>query len=113
MLSTIHAVLTNLPPPFSTLPSALSSTSSASPLALLRTTDDPRHLPLAATLTLIPAVYALGLLSGNVSWVDRIWTTWPVLCSASVLAWAVVNDGGVAYAACVPRLVVVLALQVE
>lgn len=103
--------VSDLPPPFRTLPDALRS--SSSPQALLAYSDDARHLPLAATLALIPAVYVLGLVSGNVSWVDRIWTSWPVLCSGSVLAWVVVNEGGNAYGACIPRLVVVLCLQVS
>lgn len=76
----------------------------------LQTLDlsDPLHAPLAIIGFASVACYALGLATGNVGWVDRIYTTLPLVVSASILAWAHFEG----YAASVPRLALVLAIQV-
>jgi hypothetical protein len=43
-----------------------------------------------------------------VSWVDRIWTTFPLVTTLSVMGWASTRGE----VACIPRLMLVLALQV-
>ncbi|KAL7418294.1 hypothetical protein Q5752_006750 [Cryptotrichosporon argae] len=104
-----------LPTPLLTLPFALGTAlASASPVRAFLTapTTHALHPPLALTLALVPLVYTLGILSGNVSWVDRIWTTYPLVCSALVAAWAVFNPAGAVYAHNLPRIAIVLLLQI-
>jgi steroid 5-alpha reductase family enzyme len=55
----------------------------------------------------IPACYIANHLTGNVSSVDRIYTTWPVLCSILVGSWA---RGP--YIASLPRVVLAILIQV-
>ncbi|CAK9783575.1 hypothetical protein CC85DRAFT_287785 [Cutaneotrichosporon oleaginosum] len=49
---------------------------------------DPLALPSFLTALCIPACYIANHITGNVSSVDRIYTTWPVLCSILVGSWA-------------------------
>lgn len=79
------------------------------PLGLnLQLHGDPLALPGFLTALCIPACYILNHLTGNVSWVDRIYTTWPVLCSLCVGAWA---RGP--FIASLPRVVLAIAIQVS
>lgn len=107
-----ESIIESLPEPLGTLPRTLSH-AAYSPGAFLAVASDPFHLPLAMTLAIIPFVYALGLVSGNVSWVDRIWTTWPLLSTASIIAWVFVHPGGGVYGPSLPRLFIVATLQVR
>lgn len=91
------AVALDLPGALRTLPSALSS------LQL----SDPLHLPLLIILSVSVGAYALGLATGNVGWVDRVYTTLPLLVSAAITLWAHMHG----FAASVPRMVVILAVQ--
>lgn len=73
--------------------------------------SDALHLPFILTLIIIPSMYGLQSGSGNVSWVDRIWTTFPVLCSATVAFWIISNPSAGVYVASLPRIILVLLLQ--
>ncbi|GMK58165.1 hypothetical protein CspeluHIS016_0501970 [Cutaneotrichosporon spelunceum] len=77
------------------------------PLGLnLQLTGDPLALPGFLTALCIPACYILNLITRNVSTVDRIYTTWPVLCSILVGSWA---RGPLI--ASLPRVVVAILIQ--
>ena len=68
----------------------------------------PLDLPVGLTAGAIPIIYVLGLTTGNVSWVDRLWPFHPVICSGCVWWWARENQG---YA--LPRLGCMMGLQVS
>lgn len=68
---------------------------------------DPLALPQLLTAICIPACYVLNHLTGNVSWVDRIYTTWPVLCSVLIGSWA---RGPMI--ASLPRILLAIGIQV-
>ncbi|KAK4689337.1 hypothetical protein P7C73_g756, partial [Tremellales sp. Uapishka_1] len=106
-----------LPTPVLTLPAALALHFTTHPSPTFHTflqspTTHPIHIPLLLTLGLMTVLYPLGVVSGNVSWVDRIWTTYPVLCSGLVVLWGRFNETGAAYGHNLPRLGVMLLLQV-
>ena len=73
----------------------------------------PLHPPLLLTFFLIPLIYLLGLISGNVSWVDRSWPFFTPVCSGLMLLWAGMNDNGGLYGHNLPRLSVMMFLQVR
>lgn len=91
------SVALDLPGALRSLPHALSN------LQL----SDPLHLPLLIIGFVSGTSYALGLATGNVGWVDRIYTTLPLIVSASILLWAHTHG----FAASVPRLAVILFVQ--
>lgn len=72
----------------------------------------PLDLPLGLTVGLIPVIWALGHISGNVSWVDRSWPFYPVICSAMVVWWGYVESSG-RFDDNMPRLACMLGLQVS
>ncbi|KAK1922048.1 hypothetical protein DB88DRAFT_496946 [Papiliotrema laurentii] len=71
---------------------------------------EPLALPWALTLGAIPLTYSLGLISGNVSWVDRAWPFYPVICSTLVVVWAY-NHRLEQYSGALPRLLCMAGLQ--
>lgn len=77
-----------------------------SPGLNLQLSGDPLALPGFLTALCIPACYVLNHLNGNVSWVDRIYTTWPVLCSVLIGSWA---RGP--FVASLPRVALAIAIQ--
>ncbi|EJT51353.1 hypothetical protein A1Q1_07325 [Trichosporon asahii var. asahii CBS 2479] len=91
------SVALDLPGALRTLPSAL----------LNMELSDPLHLPLLIVSFVSGTSYALGLATGNVGWVDRVYTTLPLFVSAAILLWAHTHG----FAASVPRLAVILFVQ--
>lgn len=69
-------------------------------------------IPFSLTLGAIPVTYLLGIISGNVSWVDRAWPFYPVLCSTLVLRWAFQQSGD-EHKLAIPRLLCMVGLQVS
>ena len=107
-----------LPKPILTLlPSVLLHHTSHRKLAFFAYFQDPftnpLHPPLLLTFFLIPLIYTLGLISGNVSWVDRSWPFFTPICSGLILLWAGINDNGGLYGHNLPRLSVMMFLQVS
>ena len=106
-----------LPTPLLTLlPTAAfhyTTTPSPTPLSFfLDPLSHPLHPPLLFTLGLIPLIYTLGLLSGNVSWVDRLWPFFTPACSGMILLWGMWNPAAGIYGHNLPRLGLMMALQV-
>ncbi|KAK8853059.1 hypothetical protein IAR55_003760 [Kwoniella newhampshirensis] len=105
-----------LPTPLLTLPASLGLhlTTHPSPSFLsflASSTTHPLHYPLLFLLGSIPLFYVLGLISGNVSWVDRAWPFFTPICSALIVAWVWFNEAGAVYGHNIPRLFLTLALQ--
>ncbi|WWD19469.1 hypothetical protein CI109_103929 [Kwoniella shandongensis] len=105
-----------LPTPLLTLPASLGLhlTTHPSPSFLsflTSSTTHPLHFPLLFLLGTIPLVYVLGLISGNVSWVDRLWPFFTPICSGLIVAWVWFNKAGGAYGHNLPRLFLMLGLQ--
>ncbi|ORY26671.1 hypothetical protein BCR39DRAFT_540401 [Naematelia encephala] len=105
-----------LPLAILTLPASLAlhiaSHPSPTPLSFLKDPlTNPIHLPLLFCLGSIPVFYTLGILTGNVSWVDRSWPFYTPICSGLIMAWAVFNDHAGVYGHNLPRLIVMIALQ--
>lgn len=97
-----------------TLPSLLATERTLNPLSLLLSpnTTSALHVPLGLSLALIPTSFLLTHVSGNVGWVDRVYTTLPVVSSAAIAAWALVNPNAADFGASLPRVWVMLLLQV-
>ena len=106
-----------VPRPLLTLPPVLalhitSNPASTTPISfLLDPLSHPTHLPLLLTLCLIPVTYAAGLISGNVSWVDRSWPIYTPLCSALVILWGCLNPAAGIHGHNLPRLMCMMFLQ--
>ncbi|RSH91714.1 hypothetical protein EHS25_009083 [Saitozyma podzolica] len=105
-----------LPRPLLTLPPSLflhlTTSPSLSPWSfLVSPTTHSLHLPIILTILLVPTYYLLGLLSGNVSWVDRSWPFYTPLCSGLILLYAAYNPSAEVYAHNLPRLTLMMALQ--
>lgn len=108
-LSYLATPLLSLPP---VLALHLASHPSPSPLSLLSDPlTHPLHLPVIFTTVSIPVIYLAGHLSGNVSWVDRLWPFFTPFCSALTLLWLVYNPGAGVFAHNIPRLAVMFAVQ--
>ncbi|WWC71824.1 uncharacterized protein I206_105783 [Kwoniella pini CBS 10737] len=75
-------------------------------------TTHPLHAPLIFTLISIPIIYALGLISGNVSWVDRLWPFYTPFCSGLLVAWLFMNQEGSVYGHNLPRVALMFGLQI-
>ena len=106
-----------LPKPVLTLPPSLflhyASQPQFSVLAYLRDPfTNPLHAPLVLTLLLVPLIYTLGHISGNVSWVDRAWPFYTPVHSALIVLWAGLNEGSGVYGHNLPRLGIMMVLQV-
>ena len=113
----ILPLLHHLPTPILSLPPVLAlhiaSHPSPSPLSLLSDPlSHPLHLPIIVTAISIPLIYALGHISGNVSWVDRAWPFYTPLCSAMTLLWLAYNPTAPSFAHNIPRLALMFALQI-
>ena len=107
-----------LPKPVLTLPPSLllhyTSHSTFSSLAYLKDPfTHPIHPGLLLTFFVIPLIYTLGHISGNVSWVDRSWPFYTPICSALIVIWACVNEGSGIYGHNLPRLALMMFLQVR
>ncbi|OCF39083.1 hypothetical protein I317_07107 [Kwoniella heveanensis CBS 569] len=105
-----------LPTPLLSLPPTLllHLTSHPSPSAtsfISSSTTHPLHLPITFTLIAIPVIYILGLISGNVSWVDRAWPFYTPFCTTLLVAWLWLNQDGVVYGHNLPRVGLMWALQ--
>ncbi|KAL1409992.1 hypothetical protein Q8F55_003992 [Vanrija albida] len=96
-----------------TLPALLGAERTLNPLTLLLSpaTTSALHVPLGLSLALIPTSFLLTHLSGNVGWVDRVYTTLPVVSSFSIAAWAVLNPNAADFGASLPRVWLLIALQ--
>lgn len=106
-----------LPKPVLTLPPSLflhyASQPQFSVLAYLRDPfTNPLHAPLVLTLLLVPLIYTLGHISGNVSWVDRAWPFYTPVHSALIVLWAGLNEGSGVYGHNLPRLGIMMVLQI-
>lgn len=118
MIRPLLPYLPLLPKPILTLPPSLilhyASQPKLSLLAYLRDPfTNPLHPPLLLTFALIPLIYTLGHISGNVSWVDRSWPFYTTVCSALLVLWALMNEGSGIYGHNLPRLGVMMSLQVR
>ncbi|WVQ71568.1 hypothetical protein IAR50_001107 [Cryptococcus sp. DSM 104548] len=71
----------------------------------------PLHLPLLFTISSIPIFYFLGLVTNNVSWVDRSWPLYPPIISCMICVWALVNNASSSYAQNIPRIAIMFGLQ--
>ena len=110
--------LTILPTPILTLVPTLAfhytTTTSPSPFTFFHDPIiHPLHPPLLLTFILIPIIYLLGLVSGNVSWVDRSWPFFTPVCSMMVLLWGVFSPSAGVYGHNLPRLTIMMGLQVS
>ncbi|WWC94661.1 hypothetical protein V866_001509 [Kwoniella sp. B9012] len=74
-------------------------------------TTHPLHAPLLFTILSIPVIYTLGLISGNVSWVDRLWPFYTPLCTGLLVLWIFVNEEGAVYGHNIPRVGLMWGLQ--
>ncbi|WVW85948.1 hypothetical protein I302_107986 [Kwoniella bestiolae CBS 10118] len=74
-------------------------------------TTNPLHAPLIFTILSIPIIYTLGLISGNVSWVDRLWPFYTPLCTGLLVLWIFVNGEGGVYGHDIPRVALMWGLQ--
>lgn len=72
----------------------------------------PLHAPLLFLLSSIPFTYTLGLLTGNVSWVDRWWPFYTPFCSLLLVLYLFCNEHGAIFAHNAPRVLVLFLLQV-
>nr|XP_018260680.1 uncharacterized protein I303_06395 [Kwoniella dejecticola CBS 10117]OBR82838.1 hypothetical protein I303_06395 [Kwoniella dejecticola CBS 10117] len=75
-------------------------------------TTHPLHAPLIFTLISIPIIYILGLVSGNVSWVDRLWPFYTPFCTGFLVLWLFLNDEGGVYGHNLPRVLLMFGLQI-
>lgn len=117
VLRPILPYLPSLPTPILTLlPSlALHITSESSPTPwsfFTAPTTHPLHLPLCFLLSSIPFIYTLGLLTGNISWVDRLWPFYTPICSAFVPLYIAYNTRGHVFAHNAPRILLMFTLQI-
>lgn len=117
ILRPILPYLPSLPTPVLTLlPSLalhLGTHPSPSPLSFFTApTTHPLHLPLCFLLFSIPFIYTLGLLTGNVSWVDRLWPFYTPLCTLFVPLYIALNDRGNIFAHNAPRILLMFGLQI-
>ncbi|WVR07815.1 hypothetical protein IAU60_004858 [Kwoniella sp. DSM 27419] len=71
----------------------------------------PLHPPIIFTFVAIPLIYILGLISGNVSWVDRAWPFFTPICSGMLVAWMWLNPEGDVYGHNLPRVLLMWVLQ--
>ncbi|ODN84709.1 hypothetical protein L202_00599 [Cryptococcus amylolentus CBS 6039] len=71
----------------------------------------PLHLPLFFTLGSIPIFYFLGLVTNNISWVDRSWPLYPPVISCMIFVWALINHASLSYAGNIPRITLMFGLQ--
>ncbi|OCF74170.1 hypothetical protein I204_04540 [Kwoniella mangroviensis CBS 8886] len=74
-------------------------------------TTHPLHAPLLFLILSIPVIYTLGLISGNVSWVDRLWPFYTPFCTGSLVLWIFVNDEGAVYGHNILRVGLMWGLQ--
>lgn len=102
-------VLTLLP----TLAFHLASHPSPSPVAFFTSsTTHPLHAPLLFLLGSIPFIYTLGLITGNVSWVDRFWPFYTPFCSFLLVLHLFCNEHAANFAHNGPRVLLLFGLQV-
>ncbi|WVF73137.1 hypothetical protein IAT40_007956 [Kwoniella sp. CBS 6097] len=116
LVKRIIPYLALLPTPLLSLPPTLllHLTSHPSPSAttfISSATTHPLHPPIVFTLIAIPVIYILGLISGNVSWVDRAWPFYTPFCTGLLVAWLWLNHDGVVYGHNLPRVGLMWALQ--
>jgi hypothetical protein len=118
LIRPILPYIPSLPTPILTLPAnlALHYTTSPSPSILnylLSPLTHPLHIPILSTLFIIPLIYALGWISGNISWVDRTWPFYTPLCSGAILLWGILNPSAGVFGHNLPRAGLMFALQVS
>ncbi|WWC91532.1 uncharacterized protein L201_006478 [Kwoniella dendrophila CBS 6074] len=75
-------------------------------------TTHPLHAPLIFLIISIPIIYLLGLISGNVSWVDRLWPFYTPLCTGLLVLWIIANPEGSVYGHNLPRVGLMFGLQI-
>ncbi|GHJ89330.1 hypothetical protein NliqN6_5732 [Naganishia liquefaciens] len=69
-----------------------------------RTASDPIHTVLPLLGTVIIATYVMSVLTRNVSQVDRMWTTFPVIYSLHFALFPLLNEHGSAFVHNLPRV---------
>jgi hypothetical protein len=74
---------------------------------------NPMHPPILLTMVMIPCIYALGLVTGYISWVDKLWPFYTPLHSLLIVLWTIYNPSGAVYGHNLPRLGLMLLLQVS
>ncbi|WRT70400.1 uncharacterized protein IL334_007398 [Kwoniella shivajii] len=120
IISLIRPLLPYIPllptPVLSLFPSLLlhlTTHPSPSPTTFLSaSTTHPLHTPIIFTAISIPIIYVLGLISGNVSWVDRLWPFYTPFCTGLILFWISHNVDGVVYGHNLPRVILMFGLQI-
>jgi steroid 5-alpha reductase family enzyme len=70
------------------------------------------HAPILFLLSSIPFTYTLGLLTGNVSWVDRWWPFYTPFCSLLLILHLFCNESANILAHNAPRVILLFLLQV-
>lgn len=78
-----------------------------------KTASDPIHTVLPLLGTVVIASYVMSVLTRNVSQVDRMWTTFPVIYSLHFALFPLLNENGAAFAHNLPRVWLMVAMQVS
>jgi steroid 5-alpha reductase family enzyme len=90
----------------------IASHSSPSPTAFFTaSTTHPLHAPLLFLLSSIPFTYTLGLITNNVSWVDRWWPFYTPFCSFLLVLHMVYNEHAKVLTHNAPRAFLLFGLQ--
>ncbi|GAA5896524.1 hypothetical protein JCM8208_004223 [Rhodotorula glutinis] len=110
---TPHHAHHSLIPSISTFTSSLPSSYSIDAIQTWYTnpSTDPLHPAIAFSLATAALVFVLGEVTGNVSQVDRLWTSLPLIYSAHFTFWPLVTGQVTHVADLDPRMLVVFALQ--
>ncbi|GAA5852755.1 hypothetical protein JCM9279_003958 [Rhodotorula babjevae] len=110
---TPHHAAHSLLPSISTFASSLPSSSSIDTLRTWYTnpSTDPLHPAILFSLVTAAVVFVLGEVTGNVSQVDRLWTSLPLIYSAHFTFWPLVTGQVTHVADLDHRMLVVFALQ--
>lgn len=77
------------------------------------TASDPFHTVLPLLGTAIIGSYVMSVVMRNVSQVDRMWTTFPVIYSLHFALFPLLNKNGAAFAHNLPRVWLMVAMQVS
>jgi hypothetical protein len=77
------------------------------------TASDPIHTVLPLLGTAIIASYVMSVLTRNVSQVDRMWTTFPVIYSLHFALFPLLNENGAAFRHNLGRVWLMVAVQVS
>lgn len=120
VLTVVRPVLPYLPhlptPILSLVPSValhLAANPTPNPITYFTSpTTHSLHAPLLFLISSIPFTYTLGLLTGNVSWVDRWWPFYTPFCSFLLVLHLILNERSSVFAHNGPRVLVLFLLQI-